>query len=133
MKPMLAPIAALTAVVTLGVAGCSSDLPPVCDSFAAVRTTMNQIRTANVSENGLATMKAHLQQLKTDVDLLLTEASAQFAPEAEVVRAAAEQVSTSVATARETPDVTHLSAVRTALGDLQTSVRGLDEAISGTC
>ncbi|MCA2211460.1 hypothetical protein [Jidongwangia harbinensis] len=129
--PML--IAAGTAAATLAIGGCSTDQPPVCESLAAVQTTMNQIRTTNVSENGLAPLKAHLQQLKTDVYLLLTDAGAQFAPEVEAVRTAADQVSASVAMARETPDVANLSAVRTTLQGLQTSLRGLADAMSGTC
>jgi phosphotransacetylase len=133
MKRMSARIAAALTVVTLGLGGCGTDQPPVCDSLVAVQTTMHQIRNANVAENGLALLRAHLQQLNVDVRLLLADAAAQFAPEAEAVRAAADQVSTSVAAAQESPDVAHLSAVRTTLGALRSSLEGLGDAMSGTC
>jgi hypothetical protein len=132
MKRMTTRIAAVTAV-TLGLGGCGADPPPVCDSLAAVQTTMHQIRNANVSENGLAPLKAHLQQLKVDVRLLLTDAAAQFAPQVEGVRAAADQVSTSVAKAQETPDAAQISEVRTTLGALRSSLKELGDAMSGTC
>jgi len=132
MKRMPTRIAAVAAV-TLGLGGCGSDPPPVCDSLVAVQTTMHQIRNANVSENGLGPLKAHLQQLKVDVRALLTEAAGQFAPEVEGVRAAADQVSTSVAKAQETPDAAHISEVRTTLGALRSSLNGLGDAMSGTC
>jgi len=132
MKRMLARITAVAAA-TLGLAGCGTDQPPVCDSLVAVQTTMHQIRYASVSENGLSLLKGHLQQLKIDVGVLLDDAAEQFAPEVDEVRAAADQVSTSVAKARETPDPAHLSEVRTTLGALRSSVTGLGEAMSGTC
>ncbi|RSM69573.1 hypothetical protein DMB66_11315 [Actinoplanes sp. ATCC 53533] len=132
MKRMATRTAAVTAA-TLVLGGCGTDPPPVCDSLAAVQTTMHQIRNVNVSENGLAPLKAHLQQLKVDVRLLLTDAAAQFAPEVEGVRAAAEQVSTSVATAQQTPDAAQISEVRTTLGALRSSLENLGDAMSGTC
>ena len=133
MKRMTIRIAALTAVATLGIGGCSSDQPPMCDSLASVQTTMSQIRNTNVAENGLQQLKTYLQQLKTDVRQLLTDAGAQFAPEVEGVRTAADRVETSVATARETPDAAHLSEVRTTLGALRSSLDSLGDAMSGTC
>jgi Mg2+ and Co2+ transporter CorA len=133
MKRMSTRIAAVTAAATLGLVGCGTDQPPVCDSLVAAQTTMEQIRNANVAENGLAPLKAYLEQLKGDVNLLLTDAAAQFAPEVEGVRAAADQVSTSVAKAQETPDAAHLSEVRTTLGALRSSLVTLGDAMSGTC
>jgi hypothetical protein len=126
-------IAAMTAAALLGIGGCSSDQPSVCDHLDAAQANMNQIRNANVSENGLAPLRANLQQLKANVQLVLGEAAAQFAPQVEAVKTTADQVSATVAEARETPDAAHLSAVRTALGTLQASLRSLGDAMSGTC
>lgn len=132
MKRMTTRIAAVM-VVAFGLGGCGSDQPPVCDSLVAAQTTMQQIRTTNVSENGLDPLKAHLQQLKSDVRLLLSDAATQFAPQVEGVQAAAEQVSASVATAKATPDAAHLLEVRTTLGALRSSLNALGDAMSGTC
>ena len=132
MKRMITRIAAVTVAASV-LGGCGTDQPPVCDSLVAVQTTMHQVRNANVAENGLAPLKANLQQLKADVTLLLTEAGAQFAPQAETVRAAADQVRTSVAAAQASPDVAHLAEVRTTLGALRSSLQVLGDAMSGTC
>jgi hypothetical protein len=133
MKRMSTRIATMMTAATLGLGGCGTDQPPVCDSLVAVQTTMHQIRNANVTENGLAPLVAHLRQLKADVSRLLTDAAAQFSPQVEGVRAAADQVSTSVAAARQTPDAAHLSVVRTTLGTLRSSLESLGDAMSGTC
>jgi ABC-type glycerol-3-phosphate transport system substrate-binding protein len=133
MKRMSTRIAAVTVAAALGLGGCGKDQPPVCDSLAAAQTTMVQIRNANVSENGLGPLKTSLQELKGDIDVLITDAKTQFASEAQGVRGAADQVSASVAAARETPDLAHLSQVRTSLGVLRSSLQVLGDAMSGTC
>ncbi|MEV8508900.1 hypothetical protein AB0368_29275 [Actinoplanes sp. NPDC051475] len=129
--PKWIAIAAVSAL--LGAGGCGTDQPPVCDSLAAVQATMNQVRNANVAENGLTYLETNLQQLKLDLRQLATDATAQFAPEVEVVRAAANQFSASLDTARADLDVTALAGVRATLGTLQNSVRNLGDAMSGTC
>lgn len=126
-------IAVVTAVATLGIGGCGTDKPPGCDSLEAVQTTMHQIRNANVAENGLTQLRTDLQQLRRDLQQLRTDAEAQFAPQVGVVKTAADQFSTSIAAARDKPDAATLSAVRTSLGALQTSIQGLRDAMSGTC
>ena len=133
MTRIPARIAILTALATLAIGGCSADKPPGCDSLDAVRTTMQQIRNANVAENGLTQLRADLQQLRRELQQLRTDAEAQFAPQVANVKTATDQFSASIAAAREAPDVAHLSAVRTSLGGLQTSIAGLRDAMSGTC
>src|SRR4051812_19735883 len=77
MKRMSTRIAAVTVAAALGLGGCGKDQPPVCDSLAAAQTTMVQIRNANVSENGLGPLKTSLQELKGDIDVLITDAKTQ--------------------------------------------------------
>ncbi|MFI7600361.1 hypothetical protein [Actinoplanes sp. NPDC049681] len=126
-------IAAAAVSALLGAGGCGTDQPPVCDSLAAVQATMNQVRNANVAENGLTYLETNLQQLRLDLQQLRTDAAAQFGPQVEVVRAAADQFSASVDTARADPDVKALAGVRATLNTLQNSVRNLGDAMSGTC
>ena len=133
MRRILARITILTTLATLAIGGCSADEPPGCASLEAVQTTMRQIRNANVAENGLTQLRADLQQLRRELQQLRTDAEAQFGPQVAAVKTAADQFSTSVAAAREAPDVAHLSTVRTSLGALQTSVEGLRAAMSGSC
>jgi hypothetical protein len=125
--------AAVTVAATLGIGGCGTNQPPVCDSLENVEKTMLQIRNLNMAENGLNPLRGYLNQLKGEVDQLLTQAADQFAPEVAAVRTAADQVSASVAAARETPDAAHLSTVRTTTNALATELRTLRDAMSGTC
>jgi hypothetical protein len=113
--------------------GCSTDQAPVCDSLAAVQTSIDHVRDANVSENGLTQLKTDLNQLKSDLVSLRTDGQAQFPGQIEAVRAAANQLSASIAAARATPEVTTLAAVRTSMSGLQNSVRQLADAMSGSC
>lgn len=133
MTRMLTRIAALTLVATLGLGGCGVNQPAVCDSLDNVEKTVHQIRNINMAENGLNPLRGYLNQLKGEIDQLLADAAAQFAPEAEAVRTATAQVSDSVAAARQTPDAAHLSAVRTTANNLVDELRGLRDAMSGTC
>src|SRR4051794_2090211 len=72
-------IAVAAVMGTLGVGGCSTDKPPVCDSVAAAQKTVDQIHNANVSENGLSQIKTDLNQLKLDLGQVKTDAQAQYA------------------------------------------------------
>jgi len=118
---------------TLGIAGCSTNQPPVCDSLAAVQNSVEQIRNANVGENGLSQLRTDLHQLKVNLQQLYTDAKTQFGSDVEALKAAVNQFSASLATARATPDATNLAAVRTAVTTLGDSVRHLGDAMSGTC
>jgi hypothetical protein len=126
-------IAGAAVFAALGTGACSTDQPAVCDSFAAVQNSIDQIRNANVTENGLTQLRTDLTQLRTNMQQLLADAQAQFASEAQAVQAAATQFSASVATARADPNAANLSAVRPPLNALQSSVQTLGVAMSGTC
>jgi hypothetical protein len=133
MRPMrrwfavVASMGLLTVVVA-----CGSDAP-VCDSAAAVRTSVDQVRNANVSENGLSQLRTDLGGLRTNLQQLYADAQAQFASEVSAVRASADKFAASLSTARAAPDVRNLAAVRSAIGGLRTSVQTLSDAMASTC
>jgi chromosome segregation ATPase len=124
---------AITAAFALLVGGCSTDQAPVCDSLAAVQTSVDHVGDANVSENGLTQLKTDLNQLKSELQSLRSDAQAQFSSQIEAVRTAANQLSASIAAARATPEVTTLAAVRTSMSGLQSNVRQLADAMAETC
>jgi hypothetical protein len=126
-------IAVAAIVAAVGTSACSTDQPAVCDSFAAVQNSIDQIRNANVGENGLSQLRADLAQFKDNLTQLHADAKTQFAAEIQAVQAAATQVSASVTTARATPDAASLAAVRAPVTALQSSVQNLGAALSGTC
>jgi hypothetical protein len=133
MRQLSKWIAAAAVLAPLAAGACSSDKPAVCDSFAAVQNSIEHIRNANVAENGLSQLTTELSQLKPDVEQLYIDAKAQYAAEIESLRAAANQFSASLTTARAAPDARNLASTRTSLTALQDSARRFADAISGTC
>ncbi|MEV6596273.1 hypothetical protein AB0M36_05325 [Actinoplanes sp. NPDC051346] len=133
MRRMPVSITVATTFVLLGIGGCSSEEPPVCDSIDAAQATMGQIRNANVSENGLNELKADLRQFSVDLQQVATDAAARFGSEIDAVKLAASQFSTSVAAAQAAPDATSLASVRASRVLLEDSVQRLDDAVSETC
>jgi hypothetical protein len=125
----------LTATVLLGGAGCAGDssAPPVCDSYAAVQVTVDHIRDTNVSENGLAALRPYLTQLKTELNQLYLDAKAQFAPQADALKAAVDQLTANVRAAQETRTVTDLAAVRTSVSAVRNTAQSLHDTIAATC
>jgi len=121
------------AVGMLIVGGCGTDQPAACAHLDAVQASIDHVRNANVSENGLAQLRTDLSQLQANLVQLRTDAQAMYPTEIEAVRGAANQLAASVTAARATPDTTTLTAVRTALSGVQDSVRHLADAMSGTC
>jgi uncharacterized alpha-E superfamily protein len=122
---------ATAAVLALG--GCSTDQPAVCDSLDNARHSAEQIRNANVGENGLAQVTTGLQQLGQSLRQMRADAQAQFANELTAVQTTVDQASTSVATARETPTVDTLAALRASLVQVQNNVRQLGDTMRETC
>jgi phage shock protein A len=131
-------IALLVSAAVLGVlpvAGCASDSPTaaVCDSLTAVQNSAQHVRETNVAENGLAQLRTNLTQLRTDVQQLIAGAKTQWAPQAEAIRSALDNVTSTVNVAKTAPSTTAFDAVRQALATLDNSVRALGDAMRGTC
>jgi hypothetical protein len=124
---------ATAALIALFACGCGDDPPAVCDSLDAVRASVDDLRHANISENGLSQVRSDLQRLKQDIDGLTDAGRAQFEPQISAVRAAAEQLSTSVTAASAEPTAVTLAAVGGGVTGLADAVRGLTAAMSETC
>jgi hypothetical protein len=98
-----------------------------------VRTSVDQVRNANVSENGLTQVRADLSGLRTNLQQLYAEAQTQFATEVAAVKTSADAFTASLTTARAAPDVRNLASVRTAIAGLRTTVQNLSDAMASTC
>jgi hypothetical protein len=137
MRPISKLIAIAVVLGALAIGGCAEGegeaKPPVCDSFAAVQLTIDQIQNANVAENGLSQLKTDLQKLKTELEKLYADAAAAFATQVQAVKAAADTLAASITTARADPNAANLAAVRTALAGVPASLQTLGDAMKGTC
>ncbi|GAB1642188.1 hypothetical protein KRMM14A1259_26110 [Krasilnikovia sp. MM14-A1259] len=121
-------------IVMLGAGACGTESSSaVCDSLAQVQQTADQIKNANVSENGLSQLKTDLQALQTSLQRLKTDAKTQFSTQLSTVQTAADQFKASIASAKTTPSAATFGNVRTATAGLAASLQQLGASMSGTC
>jgi hypothetical protein len=142
MKRIVSALLSLTAAgVVFAAGGCSSDEPaeaaaatlPVCDAAADVRLTVEHIRQVNVSENGLGALRPYLQQLDTQLQILKSEAQAQFGAQADQLRTAVDQLRASLGAAKANPDQAALNAVRTSVAGVRTTAQSLGDSAGANC
>src|SRR3954454_16444052 len=87
-------------ILGLGLAGCSDTPTAVCDSLTAVQNSAQHVRETKVAENGLAQLRTNLIQLRTDVQQLIAGAKTQWTPQAEAIRSALDNVTSTVNVAK---------------------------------
>jgi hypothetical protein len=131
MSTWITVAAAAAGMLTAG--GCGTDQPAACAHLDAVQASIDHVRNANVSENGMSQLRTDLSQLQANLIQLRTDVQATHPAEVAAVRGAANQLAATIAAARVTPNETTLGTVRTAMSGLQDSVRQLADAMSGTC
>jgi outer membrane murein-binding lipoprotein Lpp len=124
---------AIATVISLFLAGCADEQPVMCDSLDAVQHTVENLRNANVSENGMAAFTAGLDQLRADVDQLLAGAEDEFKNQIDAVQSAVGQLESSVRGVREDPSAATLTIVREAYSDLRSAVEALVGSMRNAC
>ena len=134
MRPTSKWIAIVTMLGMLsGAAACGTEQAPVCSSADAVRDSVDHLRDANLSENGLTYVQSGLDQLRRDIQQFNEAARTQFAAEITAVKSAADVLSTNVTAAKASPSATTLAAVGTAITALRDSYRHLADTVASTC
>jgi|tagenome__1003787_1003787.scaffolds.fasta_scaffold20725486_2 hypothetical protein len=126
-----AVVAATVAATVL--TGCSSAKPAMCDSLDAVRHSAGELKNANITENGLSTVKSGLTQLKGDLAQFATDAKAQFQPQVDALRSSVDQLQSRVTEAKAAPTAASLGAIRPAVSAVGDAARELRSAVGGTC
>jgi len=124
---------AATTMTSVLLVGCSSDKPPVCDSFAALQHSVDDLQTRTMSENGVTALQADLTQVRTDLTIFAADARQHFEPQIAGVQLARDQVSSAVGTAKADPSAETFRTVAAALATLGQSVRTLGAELKGTC
>src|SRR5688572_27380798 len=97
MRPMTMTIVTLVAA-TAFLGGCAGEehTAAVCDSYDAVQASADDLRNANISENGLSQVRTDLQALRKNLEVLLDDARELYATQVDTVQLAAEQLATTV-------------------------------------
>jgi hypothetical protein len=123
----------VAAVVLFG--GCTDDenRPAVCDSYDTVQASADDLRNANIGENGLTLVRTDLQDLRQSLEQLLDDARALYQPQVDAITVAVEQLATTVTAARAEPTAMTLLAVGDAAAWLRETVHRLGTAMADTC
>lgn len=133
MRPISRLVAAVAVVLLLGGCADGQDQPAVCDSYDSVQASADDLRNANISENGLTQVRTDLQELRHDLVQLVDEAKAEYATEVDTVEKAAADLQTAVTAARIDPGPMTLATVGDAAAWLRETVHRLGTAMADTC
>jgi hypothetical protein len=128
-------LAATIAVLLLAGSGLSAcgGQPAACDDVKALQQSMNKIKDAKVGENALDTLTTESANIKSQVQKLGNDASAQYSSQVEKVKSTSRALGASVQAASSNPSSAMFTAVRGDAKALGTAVNNLADAVSGTC
>ena len=126
-------LAALFAVLVLALPGCGKSRAAECDSFDEVRQSVNQLTNVTLSENGMSALADGVKNVQAELTQFVADSQARFQAQTDPLKAAVDQLSASVATAKADPNRTTLGAVGTALGSVKAAVQSLGSAVSSSC
>ncbi len=135
---------AATSVVlaTLLVGGCGGDddsgdgsnnNAQVCSDVDALRASVADVADVQLEAGALATLQEDLDQVRSEVSTLTTDAKDAYGDQLAAVDQAVSGLTTSLRSAVDNPSVDAMSAVRTSRQVLTTSVTALNDAVQSSC
>lgn len=125
---------AATLLFTATLVGCSNDKPAVCDSVDNLQTSIEDIKSIDVTSPGaVSDLESGLTAIKSDLATLKTDAESQYATQVDAVDSAFTTLSTSVDAAKTDPTAATLAAATAAVKPLTTAVQTLSDDVSSTC
>jgi hypothetical protein len=126
--------AALVALlVALPLTACGTDSPAVCSSVDDLSTSIEQLGNVQLGENGRAELENQLAAVRADLAQVRTDAQEQFGDQVAAVSAAADIVRERYQGAKAEPSASTLQPLRTAIANLGSEARALQDAVAGTC
>jgi hypothetical protein len=79
MRPISRLLAAVAVVLLLGGCADDQDRPAVCDDYDSVQASADDLRNANVSENGLSQVRTDVEELRHDLVQFVDSARTELA------------------------------------------------------
>jgi hypothetical protein len=125
-------LAGLALVLTL-VSCAQTPRARTCEEFDGVRSAVQDTRNVNLSENGMVALDSALAHVKTELQMLRADLSADLRPHTDAVAASVDKLRNSVSEARANPTSTAFAAVNTGLQQLRITVNDLRTAVSQIC
>jgi hypothetical protein len=125
---------ALAAGIAVGLAGCAeSTQSKTCDQADKVRSSIENVRNVNLSENGMVALQSAVAQVGTELGLLRTTLGADAQVQVAAVQTAVGQLRTTVATAVADPTPANLNEVGVARSAARSSIHELATAVMSGC
>ena len=125
---------ALAAGIAVGLAGCAeSQQSKTCAQADKVRSSIENVRNVNLSENGMVALQSAVAQVGTELDLLRTTLRADAQVQVVAVQTAVGQLRTAVATAVADPTQANLDAAGAARDAARSSIQNLATAVTSGC
>jgi len=133
---------AATLLTSLAVTGCGGEeapaasappTPAVCSSVDALKSSVADLKNVDLSKGSLAPVQDKLTAMQADLTKVGKDAKTEYATEVDSVEAATSSVGASLQAAQAAPSQRTLTAVRTSVTTLGTSLRALEHAVRSTC
>jgi type IV pilus biogenesis protein CpaD/CtpE len=125
---------ALAAGIAAVLAGCAeSTQSKTCAQADKVRSSIENVRNVNLSENGMVALKSAVAQVGTELDLLRTTLAADAQAQVATVQTAVGQLRSTVATAAADPTPANLNEVGVARNAARSSIHDLATAVTSDC
>jgi len=128
--------AALAATLLVGsvLVGCSDDKPAVCDSVDNLNTSVEDVKSIDVTSPGaVSDLESGLTAIKSDLATVKTDAKSQYATQVNAVDSAFTTLTTSVDAAKADPTQATLAAAAAAAKAFTTAVQTLSDDVKSTC
>ena len=105
----------------------------LCADAAAIRASLDQLRHINVQPGAVSEITADINNVKTALTMLVTNAHGQFQAQTSALSTALNTLSTAVSSLRASPGVSTVSGVVSALGKVNTAGQNLLAAVNTDC
>ena len=128
--------AALAATLLVGsvLVGCSDDKPAVCDSVDNLNTSVEDVKSIDVTSPGaVSDLESGLTAIKSDLATVKTDAKSQYATQVDAVDSAFTTLTTSADAAKASPTQATLAAAAAAAKAFTTAVQTLSDDVKSTC
>ncbi len=126
--------AALAALlVAFPLTACGTDAPAVCSSVDELSASIDHLGKVQLGETGRAELESQLAAVRADLAQVRTDAQEQFGDQVAAVTAAADLVRERYQGAKAEPSASTLQPLRTAIANLGSEARALQDAVAGTC
>jgi hypothetical protein len=125
---------ALAAAIAVSLAGCAeSTQSKTCAQADKVRSSIDDLRDVNLSENGIAALRSAVTQVSTELDMLRTTLGADAQSKVAGVQSAIGQLRTTVSTAVADPTPANINEVGVARNAARSAVHDLATAVTSGC